>query len=88
MHPEIFFSEDEYIMGDSAYPLSKHMLCPYKAHGDIPNDNLAFNLHFSGVRVIIEHVMGLLKARWSSLRGIRMQFRKKSDLKDINNWIR
>ena len=75
-------------MGDSAYPLSKRMLSPYKAHGVVSNENIEFNLHFSGVRVVIEHVMGLLKARWSSLRGVRMQFRKKADLKEINNWIR
>ncbi len=32
--------------------------------------------------------MGLLKNRWSSLRGLRLQFRNKDDLKSINNWIR
>lgn len=46
-----------------------------------------FNLIFSSERVVIEHVMGLLKNRWSSLRGIRTQLRKKGDLKKINRWI-
>lgn len=87
-NPDRFFSDDEYIMGDSAYQLSKRMLCPYKVHDLTTEDNQLFNIYFSKLRVTIEHVMGLLKSRWSSLRGIRTQFRKKEDLKFINSWIR
>lgn len=53
-------------MGDSAYGSSQYMLVPYSGQiADTP-DNVKFNERFSAGRVIIEHVMGLLKSRWSS----------------------
>lgn len=31
--------------------------------------------------------MGLLKGRWCSLRGIRIQIHKKEDTEKVNKWI-
>ncbi len=76
-HPELFFGPGQYLLGDSAYTLSLRMLVPYRnPHAQI-EENAAFNLRFSSARVKIEHVMGLLKNRWASLRGLRTQVRLK-----------
>ena len=37
--------------------------------------------------MIIEHVNGLLKARWASLRGIRIQVKRVKDLKAVCDHI-
>lgn len=42
---------------------------------------------FSAARVMIEHVMGLLKGRWSSLRGLRTQVKAASDFQFLNKHI-
>lgn len=63
------------------------MLTPYSGPSANIPDNIRFNETFSAGRVIIEHVMGLLKSRWSSLRGLRTQVRQKSDFVKINRWI-
>ena len=63
------------------------MITPYTgAYTNIP-DNAKFNETFSSGRVIIEHVMGILKSRWSSLKGIRTQANSKSCFKPICEWV-
>ena len=63
------------------------MLTPYTGANSEILANKRFNEVFSSGRVIIEHVMGLLKSRWSSLRAIRTQIRTKFDFKSISEWI-
>jgi hypothetical protein len=71
--PDTFLGANQYLLGDSAYPLSTKMLTPYKRPlADIPR-NAEFNDRFSSARVTIEHVYGQLKSRWASLTGIRTQ---------------
>jgi hypothetical protein len=83
-----YFSDGEYLFGDSAYQISPQMLIPYKgAQLEDDKRNMAFNLIFSRERVVVEHVMGLLKTRWMSLRAIRTQYNEKKDLVYINQWI-
>ena len=50
-------------------------------------DNIMFNAQFSSGRVIVEHTLGVLKSRFSSLRGLRTQIRDKGDFKKVNRWI-
>ena len=49
--------------------------------------NWLFNKLFSAARVCIEHVNGILKARWMSLKGIRIQVKGKNDFKKVCNHI-
>ena len=42
---------------------------------------------FSSARCIIEQVNGILKNRFSSLKGIRTQVKKKEDFKKVNDHI-
>jgi hypothetical protein len=86
-YPGEFFGSDQYILGDSAYPLSTRLLTPYKGPAANIPSNIKFNEYFSRARVVVEHTMGLLKSRFESLRGLRVRLRKKEDLKSANDWV-
>ena len=78
--PISFFGRNQFLLGDSAYPKSRFMLTPYQAAAAEEHDNICFNETFSSARVVVEHVMGLLKMRWQSLRGLPIQIKHKRDL--------
>ena len=70
--PEKFFSHGEYLLGDKGYPLTRHLITPYKGiQADMP-ENVTFNDALSHVRVKIEHTFGRLKSRFQSLDGMRI----------------
>lgn len=76
--PEDFFSDDEYIIGDSAYSNTRFCATTFKK---LPNmllgENLeTFNTELSRPRVISEHTIGILKGRFPWLRHIRMKITK------------
>lgn len=83
-HPEKYFSNGEYLLADCGYALSPNTIVPFRSPG---GNQLEFNRKFSSARIIVEHVMGLLKGRWSSLRGLRVQIQKKEDIERVNQWI-
>ena len=51
------------------------------------HENTVFNELFSSARIVIEHVNGLLKGRFCSLRGLRIQVKTANDFRRINEWI-
>ena len=51
------------------------------------SEKLEFNSKVSSARIIVEHVMGILKGRWGSLRGLRLKIKDREDTKKANNWI-
>ena len=87
-HPERHFSAFEYVIGDVAYTLSPNCMCPYKLPAANLQENAEFNLALSRGRVAVEHVFGLLKNRFMSLKGIPIQVTKMEDFVRINKWIR
>lgn len=75
LRPDEFFDGDEYILADSAYTPSKTVIPAYKENVNprpwIPlNDRKRFNIEISSQRVTVEHTIGMLKARFQSLRGM------------------
>ena len=86
--PERYFSTYEYVIGDVAYTLSPNCMCPYKLPAANLQENADFNLALSRARVAVEHVFGLLKNRFMSLKGIPIQVTKLEDFERINKWIR
>ncbi|KAJ8939210.1 hypothetical protein NQ314_011198 [Rhamnusium bicolor] len=56
--------------GDSEYPLELWLLVPFPDHVQYSLE-LRFNITLSGVRVISEHINGLLKGRFKSVHGHR-----------------
>jgi hypothetical protein len=73
----------EFLLADAGYALKDFTLTPYRQPlADIPH-NKVFNEVFSSARVVIEHVNGILKARFSSLKGIRTQIKNADELKQV-----
>jgi len=86
-HPQDKFANGEFLLGDSAYGLTPYMLVPYIGRHAQQPENAAFNIHFSAGRVLVEHTIGILKSRFTSLKGLRTQIRERKDFKLINDWI-
>lgn len=87
LSPDMFFSADEYIIADAGYAAKPFICTPFKQPlAEVPENKL-FNHLFSSARCIIEHVNGILKGRFQSLKSIRVLILKVNDLKLVNDWI-
>lgn len=82
-----YMSNGQYLIADAGYALSNHVCTPYKQPAASVPHNQQFNILLSKARVLIEHVNGILKGRWMSLRGINRQIRELSDFQFVNEWI-
>ncbi|KAI8117724.1 putative nuclease HARBI1 [Lucilia cuprina] len=63
---------ENYLLGDSAYPCSKHLITPYRDNG-----HLTINIKLSSARVSIEHTFGILKQRFRQLYYCKLKGVKK-----------
>lgn len=69
---ELFTRSDEmiplgyYLLGDSAYPLSRSLMSPFK--GNTTREQRIYNTYHSCTRMPIEHAFGRLKGRWRRLQ--------------------
>ena len=52
------------LIDDPAYPLQPWTMEPYIYSGSLISEQLPFNAHFCGARVVVEHTYGWLKGRW------------------------
>lgn len=68
---------DFYLLGDSAYPCSQHLLTPYKDNGHLSRAQKNFNMKLSSGRVCIEHSFGMLKQRFRQLYYCKLEGIKK-----------
>jgi len=82
-HPERFFSPGEFLLADAGYAALPFVCVPYKHPCAALPENWLFNKLVSRAKVCIEHVNGILKGRWMSLRGIRIQVKQKKDFKKV-----
>lgn len=74
-------------MADSGYAAAEFIVTPYKQPAASLPHNAVFNELFSSARCKIEHVNGILKNRFMSLKGIRTQVNKVEDFKLVNNHV-
>ena len=84
-----YFSGQQYLAGDSAYPLSSIVITPYRSnsrHLDA-NKRKKFNKRHSKYRVRVEHCFGVLKGRFCSLTELRMRFQNEESHQLCNEWI-
>lgn len=81
--PEHFFSKGEYLLADSAYGLSCHLIPAFKSPAADIEINKEFNFLLAQSRVRNEHCIGILKGRWSCLREHRQQIRSPNDVQAI-----
>ncbi|XP_066603043.1 putative nuclease HARBI1 [Prorops nasuta] len=70
--PQQFFPENTHLLGDSAYPLSKTLLIPYRDNGHLNEVQVNYNRKLSATRMVIERTFGLLKARFRKLKYVYM----------------
>jgi len=59
-----------HILGDSAYPLEKCLLVPYRDNGHLNQKQKQFNYHLSSSRCAIERAFALLKGKFRRLKYI------------------
>lgn len=88
-NPTAFFDENEYLMGDSAYPLTRTCVTPYKAnsrHATL-EERVQFNKVATKHRVIVENCIGEIKNQFPTLRGLHIQIRTNNDLVLCSRWI-
>lgn len=61
-----------HLLGDSAYPLSNHVLVPFRDNGHLTPEQLKYNLAHSSSRVVIERAFGRLKNKFRRLKYLDM----------------
>ncbi|XP_036334884.1 protein ANTAGONIST OF LIKE HETEROCHROMATIN PROTEIN 1-like isoform X1 [Rhagoletis pomonella] len=84
-----FFSFDQWLAGDSAYPLLKTIITPYRSNSQQLDyaRRKAFNLRHSRFRVRIEHCFGLLKERFGSLKELRVRIQDEKSHNFCSTWF-
>jgi hypothetical protein len=82
--PAAYFDNNQYVLGDSAYQNMWFMVSAYKkpVRSQLSAENERFNTTLSKARVVSEHCIGILKARFPILRSIRMKLVE--DTKEYN----
>ena len=82
-------SKREYILGDLTYPLSKHLITPYKKppNSRLPRQKRIFNFRLSGLRICVEHTIGMLKVRFGSLRALLHKLKEPDAMHLCLQWI-
>lgn len=61
-----FIAGDYYILADSAYPLRKEVMVPYKDNGHLTRNQKEFNRKLSSCRIVVEHVFGELSKNFDN----------------------
>ena len=82
---EQFFSELEYLLGDSAFTATPIVVPAYKrvANQGLETTNEWFNNKLASPRVIIEHTIGIWKGRFPYMRNMRVRIGHVRDLRRI-----
>lgn len=62
------FLGNNYLLGDSAYPLLEWLIPPFRDNGHLSPNQKIFNNRHSSSRSVIENSFGLLKGRFRRLR--------------------
>ncbi|XP_011687395.1 PREDICTED: putative nuclease HARBI1 [Wasmannia auropunctata] len=71
-NPTLFFPNEEFIVGDKAYPIRKWCLTAYRDNGHLSEVENNFNEVLSQTRQTIERAFGLLKGRFRRLKYLDM----------------
>lgn len=85
--PRSYFSALEYLLGDCGYCGTRFLCTPYRQPAASIPHNKVYNTLFSSARQVIEHVNGILKNRFGSLKNVRIEIKKAEDFAKFNNWI-
>ncbi len=66
-----YIEGEDYILGDSAYPISPFLISPFKNPSN--HRQRQFNFIHSKHRVVVEHAFGRLKARFKALKEVSVK---------------
>ncbi|KAL3684883.1 hypothetical protein R1sor_002905 [Riccia sorocarpa] len=80
------FDFSQYLLGDNGYVPLERLVCSYKRTGG-DMDKISFNTCIAHARVGNEHCIGILKARWHSLKEIRTQLRNAGENAYVICWL-
>ena len=69
---EGMFPENNYMLGDSAYPLTTWLMPPFRDIGHLTPQQRNYNFLHSSSRIVIERAFSLLKGRFRRLKYIDM----------------
>jgi hypothetical protein len=85
-----YFLPHEYLLTDSAFTASDHIVPAFKATKGVPitSNNSNFNTLLAQPRIKSEHCIGLLKGRFPWLKNIRIRIKEKKDLRRIVEYVR
>ena len=85
-----FFAKGEYLVANSAYPVSLITVPSFKGPG-LSVDQTAFNICVAHVRSVNESCIGMLKRRWGSLTEVPLTTRSEEkverDMTKAITWI-
>lgn len=70
------FPNNTFLIGDSAYPLTRWLIPPFKENGALTETQKQFNFIHSSTRMVVENAFGLLKNRFRRL----LHFTEHTDL--------
>lgn len=90
LRPQDFFTGGQYLLADSGYTPSSTIIPCFKK---LPNQRLSagkirFNKKVANIRVRVEHCIGILKARFQSLKSLRLRIENKRNVQRCILWIR
>lgn len=84
------FSPDQFILGDSAYPL-KSWILPLKQHNyhkkELSGSDIEFNKYISKMRVRVENCFAAVKSRFPSIDLLNIKIRTEKDIERLNEWF-
>lgn len=90
LKPELYFSEGQYLLGDSAYKLTNTVMTPFRINTTDPSSTLIqsnYNRTLGRYRVRVENCIGLLKEIFCSLKELKMSIKNNASIKDACDWI-
>lgn len=67
------FTDGTFILADSAYACTKHVIVPYRDNGHLTRAQKNFNKRLSSCRVSVEHAFGALKQRFRQLYHFKLR---------------
>ncbi|GAU99164.1 hypothetical protein RvY_10202 [Ramazzottius varieornatus] len=78
-----FFEAGEYLLTDSGFAVSEHIIPCYKKPAAERMDNEKFNKILASARVVNEHCIGMVKGRFPSLRSLNFPVRTVKEHKKV-----
>lgn len=89
-NPTAYITQPQWIAADSAYKLSSTVITPFRKNSNqlTAKCRKDFNRYFSTYRVRIEHVFGIMKEKFPSLKKLGIRIRDAKSHEFVCTWIR